>query len=519
MALAQVTPREKLDRLLQYVVQARRYWWLVAGLVVLGGVLSVAFAMTRPKVFKSGAVLLYQEKIQTSVVQNRDVSTMHRNIGERYREILLARSSLVEVIRDPKINPFPDIVASDGEDAAVEELRMAIDFAPRGANTFVITYMDSNATRARDVTQRLTELLVAKEGKLRLEQAETTANFAEKLRSEAMDVLRRNQTTLNQFLADNPEFAIDAAQGAGGGEGASIRAAQEERTNRPRASGENPLQILERQKARIKARIANPGAPVAPEPRQPRTRTAAQIAADQKVADAERELEAAERALAETLNRFTDRHPDAVKARERVDAGKSRLAQAKAAVPQDPDDVAVMPSGPVDKAQLEAELAQIERQISAERARQRGASATDPPPVAGEKPVTAASEIVQLEDEYQRLRLEVDEQRTRVTNLTDSAFRSKLDAEQRAAEQGASLAVLDPAYRPLKPIGKGKKIVVFGGVFLFTALGCALALGLAFIDDRIYRRGDLEALGLAPLAVIPKARARGRGAVRRGRAA
>ena len=494
-----VTPREKLDRLLQYVVRARRYWWLVAGLVVLGAVLSVAFAMTRPKVFQSGAVLLYQEKIQTSLLQNRDVSTMHRNIGERYRELLLARSSLVEVIRDPKINPFPEVVESDGEDAAVEELRGMIEFRTRGANTFVITYKDANATRARDVTKRLTELLQSKEGKMRLDQAETTANFAEKLRAEQVDLLRAQQTELNQFLVNHPEFAIDAAEGQG--EGASIRASQERDRSRARTPGEALLADLERQRNRLKARIANPDAP--PPPREPRSRTAAQVAADQRVAQEQRELEAAERALAEVLAKVTDRHPDAVKARERVNTAKDQVAQAKAAVPPDVDIVEI-PSGPIDKAQLEKLLTDVERQIAAERARQKGAA----PPPGAEKP-SGGNWVVELEDEYQRLRQAVDEQRVRVTNLADSAFRSKLEAEQRAADSGASLAVVDPAFKPLKPIGKPKRMLVLAGMVLFTMMGCALALGLALIDDRIYRRHDLDAIGLAPtLAVIPKSRVR-----------
>ncbi|MBZ0231836.1 MAG: hypothetical protein K8M05_05755, partial [Deltaproteobacteria bacterium] len=123
----------------------------------------------------------------------------------------------------------------------------------------------------------------------------------------------------------------------------------------------------------------------------------------------------------------------------------------------------------------------------------------------------AGNWVVELEDEYQRLRLSVDEQRIRVTNLADSAFKSKLEAEQRAADSQASLAVVDPAFRPLKPIGKPKRMLVMAGVVLFTMLGCGLALGLALIDDRIYRRHDLDGLGLPPtLAVIPRARARQR---------
>ena len=58
-------------------------------------------------------------------------------------------------------------------------------------------------------------------------------------------------------------------------------------------------------------------------------------------------------------------------------------------------------------------------------------------------------------------------------------------------------------------------MLVAAGMVLFTMMGCALALGLALIDDRIYRRHDLESLGLAPtLAVIPRSKVRGHGQAR-----
>ena len=53
----QPTPRDRLDRLVDYAVKVRRYWWLVAAFVVIGGGLSVAFAMTRPQTYQSSAVL------------------------------------------------------------------------------------------------------------------------------------------------------------------------------------------------------------------------------------------------------------------------------------------------------------------------------------------------------------------------------------------------------------------------------------------------------------------------------
>jgi capsular polysaccharide biosynthesis protein len=65
--------------------------------------------------------------------------------------------------------------------------------------------------------------------------------------------------------------------------------------------------------------------------------------------------------------------------------------------------------------------------------------------------------------------------------------------------------VVDPAFKPIKPSGPGKTIFLLAGMVLFLSLGVAFAIGLAVIDDRLYRRADLDQLGIRVLAVIPRA--------------
>jgi uncharacterized protein involved in exopolysaccharide biosynthesis len=89
-------------------------------------------------------------------------------------------------------------------------------------------------------------------------------------------------------------------------------------------------------------------------------------------------------------------------------------------------------------------------------------------------------------------------------------FRAQIDASQKAAEAGGRLAPIDPAFKPVRPSGPGKTIFLMAGMALFLSLGLALAVGLAVIDDRLYRRADLDHLGIAVLAVIPTATVRQR---------
>jgi capsular polysaccharide biosynthesis protein len=92
-----------------------------------------------------------------------------------------------------------------------------------------------------------------------------------------------------------------------------------------------------------------------------------------------------------------------------------------------------------------------------------------------------------------------------VSSLAQSVFRSELDARQKLAEAGGRLSLIDPAFRPAQPSGPGKKIFLMGGVVLFVAIGFVIAVLLSVIDDRLYRRDDLDYLGVPVLGVIPPA--------------
>ena len=154
----------------------------------------------------------------------------------------------------------------------------------------------------------------------------------------------------------------------------------------------------------------------------------------------------------------------------------------------------------IDKAELRKELADIraaDRRRAGPGQAQQGRRA---------QPSDArADEIVGLETKHKDLKRAVDEEREAVQSLADGVFRAEIAANQQMAENNANLAVVDPAFKPIKPHGKGKKFIVMAGLVLFGGLGGALALGLALLDDRVYRRSDVERLDLAPvLAVIPK---------------
>jgi polysaccharide biosynthesis transport protein len=491
-----MTPRDKLQRLLDLGRKTWRYAWLIAVFAFAGIVISVAFALLKPKKFQSYAVLFYQERIQTSLLSNRE-EQVQRNIGDRYRELLLARGQLAQIVDDKKLNPFPD---EPDVEVAIDKLRQAVRFEARGANAFRITFTDSDANRAKAVVEKLTLMLQDRDEVLRNEQAKATVTFALKQKDEAQAELSKVELELAQFLAKHPEFAQDATQpvaaGAVAGEGASIRAIGNQK-KQPVNTGNARLYALERQRQRIQARLDAP--PDAPPIRIPSPATPEKIAAEAEVTQARNELASANRELSESLGQYTEQHPSVIRAKDRVANAKAKLARAQAAVPPDVE-TAVAPTTEADREKLRKELKTLEDSIAAEQKRD-GKSNTPAPSVDA-----TTNWVVQLETEHAKLRRSVTEGRERVEALADSVFRSQMDANQKLAETGGRLSVVDPAFKPVKPSGPGKTVIVIAGLALFLALGAGLALGLAVIDDRLYRRSDLEELGLAVLAVIPPGR-------------
>jgi uncharacterized protein involved in exopolysaccharide biosynthesis len=485
MALPPVTPRDQLQRLLDLARKTARYWWLIAVFAVLGGGLSLVFALTRPRIYQSWATLFYQERIQSQLLSPGREEMAQRNIGDRYRELLTARHQLDQIIVDPALDPYP---RERDPEVKIEKLRLAVRLETHGANVFRIMFTDSDPERAKRVADKLTKMLQDKDEALRNEQAAATVAFVTDQQENAREELKKRETAHTEFLAKHPEFVQDANNMAQ--EGASIRAIRTPKVT----PGNTKLYALERQRQRIQASLdAPPGVtlPSVPSPRSPE-----RIAAEASVQDAQREVNAAKRELEDALTKFTDIHPAVLKARERVETATQRLRQREAAVPPDVEQV-VRVATPEDRTRMQKDLQQVEAQIAAEQS--KTGKPADPSTDA------TTSWVVRLEGEHNELRRAVAEQRERVQSLADSAFRAQMDANQKLAEQGGRLAIIDPAFKPARPTGPGKTIFLLAGMVLFLTLGLSLAVGLAVIDDRLYRRADLDRLGVAVLAVIPTA--------------
>tara|TARA_R110002096_G_scaffold436100_1_gene667678 strand:- start:43535 stop:44965 length:1431 start_codon:yes stop_codon:yes gene_type:complete len=464
-----------------------RHAWLVALITIVGAGLSVMLALRQKPTYSSEAVLLYQEKISQSVLQGRDVASGSRTQSARFKEMLLSRTTLSAVVEE--FNLYPDVVESQGTVAAAEKLRLLVEFRDRGAGTFRIAFLGDTPEQAQRVTARLASLLQDKDEAVRKEQAEQTKTFLENEKVAAENTLFEAESAFAVFTSEHPEFVVESATGGASGAGASIRAAAEKSS---KAQGSSKADTLRRAARRLRDRIANPDAPVvATSARTNRVESPA-------LQQARGELDSAKRSFADKSARFTPKHPDVIAAKNNVAEVTRRLKRLEAAEKSSrPASTAPTITPTTSVADLKKELSRIESEIS----RLSESSESDKP-----DPNSMANELVGLETKYARLQRQVDVSSQRLSSLESRVFTAEITASSEFAE-AAKLVVIDEAYLPARPAGKGRKMLAMAGTVVFICLGCGLALGLALLDDRVYRRADIDDLGIAPvLVVIPKSK-------------
>jgi len=475
MPLTPFSPHDRLQQLLHLGRKTWRHGWLIAVFAGVGAALSVAFAIAQPRTYRSWSTVFYQEPIASDVLLPGHKEAATRDLGDRYRELLLARPQLEQVVSDAALDPFP---ADDKLQRKLDKLRQAIRLVPRGANAFRVEYTDRDPERARRVTEKLTQLLQDEEQHQRVRKATQTLAFASQQEDAQLAVLHEREQALAVFLVEHPEFAV------------------EHRSLQPSSgpAGDPGVAAMQRQIDRIKRRLLAidepPVAGVAPPARPDRT-------AELRVAEARQEVEVADRALRDVRVRFTDQHPSVIHAARRLAEAQDQLRLAEAAVPV--VDAPVPAPAPDERARLERELHQLEAELG-RRLHDRTRGAAD----------ATTQRLVQLEVDHANLQRAVNDQRGRVQRLADVVFGVTLDANQKIAAQGGALSVVDPAFEPLQPIGPGRSTVVMMGILVFSTLGLLLAVGLAAVDDRLYRDVDLDRFQLRLLAVIPPAPSRGR---------
>lgn len=474
------------------------HWYIAVIVIVIGVGLTAMVVRGRKPAYRSETVIFYREGIRAAYI-GPDGPDPLRTLSARLKETLLARSNLEKVVSE--FNLFPDVVEKRGMVDAADRLRSKVSFRAKSPDTFAISYEGTTREEAQEVTARLAELLIEENQRVKQSQAKITSEFLYAQQKQAEQELEKADKDVAAFLTAHPEFAQETVQPTGAQTGATLRAEQRKATE-----GDPIVEGLERQATRLRTQLnpraaASAGAPAAPE--QP------PAALTQQKQQADQELAAARRDLADKQARFTEAHPDVRNAAARVaaaEAGARRAEQLlnawKPAPPPPPPD-AQDPYGDgkadAEKVKVRLQIAQIEKEIAERKAGTFGKKQEDPN--------DAAQQIINVESEWSKLTREQTRARQRLADLETKVFRAEIASSSEEGGYAAQISVLDPAFKPTAPSTPPRSMVALIGLVASFAVGLVLAAARGIVlDDRVFAAEDIERMGLAPvLAVVPHA--------------
>jgi uncharacterized protein involved in exopolysaccharide biosynthesis len=474
----------ELRRIFTILKRTLSNWPLSVVIVVIGISAGVAVGVLRKPTYTSETIVIYRQGVKMT----EEGAAQSLSLGVRLQEMLLARSRLEQVLDE--LGLYQDVKAKEGEIEAVESFRKDITFKARSTDTFSISYKGKDPALVQKVTERLAKSLIDENQRLRVEQAKTQREFLEAQKSQNEIRLNAKQRELAKFLAQHPEFALDA--NAQTQSGASIRGAAAAQKELPK---DHTLAALERQAERDRAALDGTVPP--PDTSDPQLEAAA--------AQARSDLASAQGDLDAKRSKFGDNYPDVIAAKNRVADAQARVKQAEDAAKAARD-----AGGSFDpeagKEKLKAQLASLEAEIAKRKAALDGKDKDKDKDDKGDDSAgnDAASRVVALETEWARLSRDVSEARDQMNELERNYFRAQIEASSSLGGYSDQVVVLDPAYMPSRPNAPGKTLIViiaFGASFMLAML---ISLVKALLDNHVYEESDLSRI--APiLTVVPRA--------------
>src|SRR5689334_12994382 len=97
------TVRDRVDRAVAILRRSTRFYRRAALIAVLGATVGVWNAFTRPRVYKSEALILYRDSMRSSDLGSEGGGDAARKLGMRLKEMVFSRTSLQQIIDEFKL--------------------------------------------------------------------------------------------------------------------------------------------------------------------------------------------------------------------------------------------------------------------------------------------------------------------------------------------------------------------------------------------------------------------------------
>lgn len=467
-----------IDDYKEIVLRRLPYIIIPSVLVFVGAVL---YAFLAPKTYEAKTLILVTpQRVPSEFVK----TTVTSKITERLHSIeqeITSRTSLEQVIRDNnlytkalKSRPMEEVVAMMRKDIKVE---IARGQGGEAGGYFTISYANNDPRTSAVVTNRLADLFIEGNLRVREQQAKGTTEFLKDELDTARAKLEEQERLITDFkrkhTGELPEQRdtnlqmLTQLQQIYQRTGESLRAAQDRKL------------IIQKQLTDLEFPVTSAQA----ERSQQQGRSPSASARSGNIQ--EPQLYELKNQLADLRTKYTDKHPDIIRIKKKIQEMESN---------QDLD-FRNNPRYRELNAQIEAVNLEIKR-LQEDEARLKGE--IDKYRARIERTAQREQDMASLTREYQ---------------TTKEAYESLLKKSQEAAQaenlerrqKGEQFRVIDAATIPEKPVKPNRERVLLMGLLL----GLGAGLGLAFVREQIDRTfhdpEDVEVtFGIKTIASIPR---------------
>lgn len=490
-----------IDSLLR-TLRTRR-WLLIAPLVtgVLGGLL---YSRSQPSLYRSDAVIqIVPQRVPESYVS----ATVTERVEDRLRAIaqqVLSRTQLEKLILD--LDLFPEERRALPMEDVVQQMTARVTIEPLAteqtsrretqSEAFRVSFDYEHAATAQKVAERLATFFIDTNARERGAQADQTSSFLEAQLADARTRLETQEQKLKNFRERNAGRLPTQMQ-------ANMQAIQNaqlalQATMESMARDRDRKLILERLNAEAATEEGGPSPPTAaPEPIDPATGLSATASASQR-------LEAALRALTQMELRLSDKHPDMIRLKRRIEDLERQVnaeALQRPLAPEASSGHAVTPEEARIRDRLREQRAEIEslnRQIAfkeAAEARLRGEIAA----------YQARLEAVPgVESEWVALTRDYDTLQASYRELLAKSENSKMAASLEQRQIGEQFRILDPPRAPQTPHSPNRARINLIASFAGLVAGLALVTLAHIRDATMHSEADIVGtIDLPVLALLP----------------
>lgn len=453
----------------------RRPLWLLIPVVLCCAAGYALFRTMTPIYRASTLVMVEKQKVPADYVK----ATVTTDIDERLKTLeqqITNRDNLERIISE--MNLYPELRTQQPMEKAIEQMRRTDLAVERRGDVFRIYFKDHDPVRAAAVANRISELFIAQNLKMREGQAQGTSTFLE-------TELEATKAKLEQQEARIAAFKR-----------IYIGALPEQRDSNLQAVGQlqTKLEInmdavdrAETRKIFLQSQIAEMQKPVAPgivysSPESPK---------------APSRLDQLRAQLLELTSRYTDRHPDVIRTREEI----ARLERLESGSFEETDLPAAAPPPVVPRVDptLSAELQAVNMEIRSLRAeRERILADISSYQARVEAVPGVEQQLLSLSRDYENIKRSYE-------SLLAKRIDARLAENLEKSRQGEQFTILEKAVPPSEPYAPKLLFFLAGGFALGALLGLAAAL-LREQTDSTYADADdlLEAFpGVSVLATIP----------------